>query len=277
MRHEVVHLKNHFPFLGEGGCDPTLAVYLPHIPEEMNRQDLRRPAILICPGGGYNSVSQREGEPIALHFFPEGYCAFVLTYSVAEYNFPVQIREVAAAMELIHENAAKWNVDTSRVAILGFSAGGHLAAHYTNSYDCAEVRQVFPESKPVQASILCYPVITATEGQCHPGSFRKLVGHFPLTEEEHAKFSCHRLVTQRTPPTFLWHTAADASVPVVNSLLYAQALSQHSVPFALHIYPYGHHGLATVDKQTNNTVSPAYALGADWLPQVKQWLKIVFA
>jgi acetyl esterase/lipase len=196
---------------------------------------------------------------------------------VAVHNFPVQIREVAAAMELIYQNATNWNVDISRIAIMGFSAGGHLAAHYTNAYDCQEVRAVFPESKPVQASVLCYPVITSAEGLCHPGSFQKLVGHFPLTQEENAKFSCDRLVTEKTPPTFLWHTFADKTVPVVNSLLYAQALSAHNVPFALHIYPYGHHGLATVDQQTNGSLSPAFRLAADWLPQLKQWLKVVFA
>lgn len=277
MKHEVLHLKDRFPFLGENGCDPTLTIYLPFNLTEMNRQDLLRPSILICPGGGYNRVSQREAEAVGVHFLPEGYNVFVLDYSVAVHNFPVQIREVAAALELIYQNAASWNVDVSRIAILGFSAGGHLAAHYTNSFDCAEVRAVFPDSKPVQASILCYPVISSVEGQCHQGSFQKLVGHFPLTEEEDAKFSCHQLVTDRTPPTFLWHTAADKSVPVINSLVYAQALSKHNVPFALHVYPYGHHGLATVDAQTNGALSPAFQLAADWLPQLKQWLRVIFA
>jgi len=219
-------------------------------------------------------VSQREAEAIAVHFLPEGYNVFVLTYSVHPHGFPTQLREVAAAMELIYENADSWNVDTGRMAIMGFSAGGHLAAHYSNSFDCPEVRSVFPESKPVQASILCYPVITAQEGLCHQGSFQSLVGHFPLTEAENEKISCDRLVTDRTPPAFLWHTAADQAVPVANSLLYAQALSKHKIPFSLHIYPHGSHGLATVDGQTNGELSDATRLAADWLPALKAWLKV---
>ncbi len=276
MHHEQIHLKNHFPFLGESECDPILTAYLPYNSTQMNRQDQLRPSILLCPGGGYEMVSQREAEPIALHFLPEGFNVFVLTYSVAPHGFPVQLREVAAAMELIYQNARCWNVNTQQIAIMGFSAGGHLAAHYSTSYDCAEVREIFPESKPVQASILCYPVITSYGKQCHQGSFRKLVGHFPLTEKEDEKFSCHRQVSDSTPPAFLWHTAADAAVPVANSLLYAQALSDHNIPFSLHIYPSGPHGLATVDKQTNGELSPATLLAADWLPSLKKWLQIIF-
>ena len=228
------------------------------------------------PGGGYGFCSEREGEPIALHFLTEGFNVFVLTYSVSPNRFPTQLREVAAAMELIHANAETWHVDTNRIAILGFSAGGHLAAHYTNSYSCDEVRAVFPESKAVQASILCYPVILAAEGQSHPGSFRNLVGHYPLSADEAAKFSCEQLVTENTPPTFLWHTTADSAVPVVNSLMYAKALAEQGVAFCMHIYPYGHHGLATVDEQTNGNLPAPYRLAADWLPQLKNWLKIIY-
>ena len=161
MQTEVIHLKEYFPILGENGCDPTLMTFLPYNMTEMNRQDQKRPAILICPGGGYWMVSQREGEAIALNFLPDGYNVFVLTYSVKTHAFPTQIREVAAAMELIHTNADLWNTDKNRIAIMGFSAGGHLAGHYSTCYDIPEVRAVFPDSKPVQASILCYPVITA--------------------------------------------------------------------------------------------------------------------
>lgn len=276
MTHELIHLKDRFPFLGEEGQDPTLTTYLPYNMTEMKRQDQKRPTILLCPGGGYAMVSQRESEPIALHFLPEGYNVFVLTYSVAPHRFPTQLREVAAAMELIYENADRWNVDTNRIAIMGFSAGGHLAAHYTNSFDCPEVRSVFPESKPVQASILCYPVITTQQTMGHTGTFQNLTGHFPLTEAETSKFSCERLITDSTPPTFLWHTAADQLVPVGNSLIYAQALSDHKIPFSLHIYPVGAHGLATVDAETNGELSPASLLAVDWLSSLKSWLKITF-
>ena len=276
MQHQVLHLKEKFPFLGENGCDPTLEIYLPYNMTEMCRQDWKRPCLLVCPGGGYGMVSQREAEPIGLHFLPEGYNVFILTYSVAPNRFPTQIREVAAAMELIHCNADAWNCDTSRVAILGFSAGGHLAAHYSTCHDCAEVREVFPDSHPVNASILCYPVITADPAYAHMGSFCNLTGRDPITAEDIEKFSCDRWVTDHTPPAFLWHTAADGGVPVMNSLLYAGALADHSIPFELHVYPFGNHGLATVDKHTNNGLDEKTSHAAQWLPAVKKWLNLIF-
>ena len=276
MRHEILHLKESFPFLGENGCDPTLELILPGNMTEMGRQNQKRPAILVCPGGGYAGVSQREGEPIGLHFLPEGYNVFILTYSVAPNRFPTQIREVAAAMELIRSHAEEWNCDPDRVAIIGFSAGGHLAAHYSTCFDCAEVREVFPNSHPVNATILCYPVITADARYAHMGSFINLTGRDPITAEDAAKFSCEKQVTDRTPPAFLWHTAADNGVPVMNSLLYAGALADHEIPVELHVYPFGWHGLATVDEETNNGLDEKIAHAADWLPAVKKWLKLIF-
>lgn len=273
MRCETIHLKEKFPVLGADGKDPLLTVY---VSQPLQNESLRnlRPCVLICPGGGYSHVSDREAEPIALHFLSEGYLVCVLTYSVVPHKFPSQLREVAAAMELIHKNAADWLCDTSRIAICGFSAGGHLAAHYTNAYDIPEVRAFFPDSKPVQATILSYPVITAAPEHCHPGSFENLIGHtYPMSQEELDKFSCDRLVTANTPSAFLWHTAEDSCVPVQNSLLYAQALAHYGIPFGLHIYPAGSHGLSTVDTLTNETVDPATARAHDWLRQVKIWLK----
>lgn len=276
MKHELIHLKDTFPFLGNNGCDPTVEVILPYNMTEMGRQDRKRPCLVVCPGGAYAAVSQRESEPIGLHFLPEGYNVFLLTYSVAPNRFPTQLREVAAVMELIHRNADNWNCDTDRVAIIGFSAGGHLSAHYSTSYNCPEVREVFPNSHPVQASILCYPVITADPKYAHVGSIINLSGHDPLTAEDLEKYACEKLVSDQTPPAFLWHTAADNGVPVMNSLLYAGALAAHNIPCELHVYPFGSHGLATVDEHTNNGLDEKTAHAADWLPAVKKWLKLIF-
>ena len=276
MKHELIHLKDTFPFLGNNGCDPTVEVILPYNMTEMGRQDRKRPCLVVCPGGAYAAVSQRESEPIGLHFLPEGYNVFLLTYSVAPNRFPTQLREVAAVMELIHRNADNWNCDTDRVAIIGFSAGGHLSAHYSTSYNCPEVREVFPNSHPVQASILCYPVITADPKYAHVGSIINLSGHDPLTAEDLEKYACEKLVSDQIPPAFLWHTAADNGVPVMNSLLYAGALAAHNIPCELHVYPFGGHGLATVDEHTNNGLDEKTAHAADWLPAVKKWLKLIF-
>jgi len=273
MQYQKIHLKDRFPFLGENGCDPVLEIYLPYNMTEMNRQNQKRPCMVLCPGGGYGMVSQREAEPVALHLLPEGFNVFVLTYSVAPNRFPTQLVEVAAVMEMIYENADNWNCDTGKVAIMGFSAGGHLAAHYSVCYDCEAVRKVFPESKCVNASVLCYPVITADPAYYHGGSFLNLMGHYPETQEERNFFSCDAQVRPGTPPAFVWHTANDPVVPVMNSLLYTQALAKHGIPFELHIYPDGNHGLSTADEQTLDSL-PAYAPHVQgWLKEMKIWLK----
>lgn len=272
---EKLELKNFFPFLGEEGRNPTLDLYLPYNLAEMNRQDELRPCLLVCPGGAYSMCSERESEPIALKFLEMGFNVFVLTYSIAPNRFPSQIREVAAAMELIYKNAAEWHCDTEKIAIMGFSAGGHLAAHYTTMFDCKEVREVFPESKSVNASILCYPVITADFNHAHKGSFLNLLGHAPNKKEEDY-FSCERNVKPTTPPAFIWHTAADDCVPVKNSLLYAEACSKNGVPFEMHIYPFGWHGLSTSDRLTNTPGNPILDYDHQWLDSAKKWLKQTF-
>lgn len=271
---KTIELKDYFSFLGQENRNPTLQMFLPYNLKEMNRQDELRPCMLVCPGGAYGFCSERESEPIALKFLEMGFNVFVLTYSVAPNRFPTQIREVAAAMELIYANAAAWHCDTEKIAIIGFSAGGHLAAHYSTMFDCKEVREVFPESKSVNASVLCYPVITADFDHAHKGSFLNLIGHEP-TEEEVNYFSCERNVNPTTPPAFIWHTAEDASVPVKNSLLYADACAKNKVPFELHIYPYGWHGLSTCDHLTN-TPNATTEYTSHWLDCAKKWLKLTF-
>ena len=273
MIYNVIHLKERFPFLGEQDCDPTLEVYLPENMAEMGWEDKKRPCMLIIPGGGYRFVSRREAEPLALQMMPRGFNVFVLTYSVAPHLFPTQLREVAAAMEMICEFAEPWHCDTQKIAIMGFSAGGHLTAHYCNRYDCPEVRQVFPESKPVNACVLGYPVITADPRYSHKGSFEKLNGGTYPEEEKQDFYSCEKMVSEKTPPTFLWHCTGDKVVPVKNSLLYADALAEHGVPFQMHIYPGAKHGLGTADKTTNAEIKPDWEQIKDWLPALHKWLQ----
>lgn len=277
MRYEVLHLKERYPFLGENGRDPILEVYAQENIKVLNRPYEERPGILLLPGGGYGAVSRREAEPVVFHFVSEGYNVFTLTYSVEPHAFPTQLREVAAAMELIGENKRAWFSDPHRIAILGFSAGGHLAAHYTNRYDCPEVRAVFPESKPVAASVLCYPVITADPALSHRGSFENLAGGtYPDTQEEIEFYSCEKMVSERTPPTFLWHCTGDKIVPVQNSLLYAQALAACKVPFRMEIFPGGKHGMSSCDRVSTNQLSPQAEEVKAWLPACQKWLKTVF-
>ena len=275
MKHELIHLKQHFPILGSNGADPTLEIYLPYNMSEMGWEHKKRPCMVICPGGGYGFCSQRESEVIALHFLPEGYNVFVLTYSVAPHRYPTQVREVAAVMELIHQHAEEWNCDTSKIALMGFSAGGHLTASYATKFDTPEVREVFPESKPVHATVLSYPVITADMSFTHQGSILNLLGHEPSAEEV-LYHSCEQNVSAATPPAFIWHTASDASVPVANSLVYASALTKHQIPVELHIYPFGRHGLSTADEQTCDDINNDMIYDQMWMNQLKRWLKHYF-
>lgn len=276
MIYKTLELKNYFDFIGKNSENPTLEIYLPYNMTEMNRQEQKRPCLLICPGGGYGMCSQRESEPVALHFLPEGFNVFVLTYSVAPNRFPTQIREVATAMELIYANAQEWNCDTEKIAIMGFSAGGHLAAHYSTMFDCKEVREVLPESKSVNASVLCYPVISGDFSFTHQGSILNLLGREPESQEEADYFSCEKNVRSITPPAFIWHTAEDGCVPVKNSLVYAAALAEKEVPFELHIYPFGGHGLSTCDKHTIDNVTNIITYDGAWLDSLKKWFRLIF-
>lgn len=274
MRHDKLHLKEFFPFLGDNGCDPTVELYLPENLEALGRQCQKRPCLIICPGGGYRIVCRKESEPVALHFLPEGFNVFVLTYSTMPNHYPTQHREVAAILELIHSHAEDWNCDTGRIALMGFSAGGHLAGHYANCYDAPQIREVFPDSKPVNASLLCYAALSADPSIGRGISATRLSGHNPMTPTDREFFSCEKQVTERTPPTFLWHCSGDASVSPRNSLAYANALSLKGVPFEMHIYPHGKHDLITGDMQTNNELPDDCAHASAWLPAAKNWLKL---
>lgn len=280
---DTIHLKDTFPVLAENGRDPIVKVYIPEsqtwrlglgqdAETHINTPDENlRPGILICPGGGYGHLSSRESEPIALHFLTSGYRVFILNYSCAPHRYPTQLIEVAAAMELIHQNAQGWNCDAQKIAILGFSAGGHLAAHYSTCYDCPEIRAVFPDSKAVQGTILGYPVITT---EFNGITFENLVGHELQTEEELKKFSCDQQVTDRTPPAFLWHTFTDGAASVINTFRYAEALYLHQIPVEMHVYPFGPHGTATVDEETCIDIPPQTARASQWLNDAKDWLKM---
>lgn len=273
-----IELKDIYRNLGEGGKNPRLVCYLPYNLKEMNRENDKRPCMLVCPGGGYGMCSEREAEPIALRFLSLGFNVFVLYYSVSPNRYPTQLCEVAAAFEEIYKNADEWNCDTEKVGIIGFSAGGHLAAHYSNAYGCEDVRKVFEHSKRPDFCVLGYPVITTEETTTHRGSIENLVGKFP-TGEEANRFSCEKLVSANTPPTFIWHTVEDEAVPVKNSIYYAASLADNGVPFTMHLYPYGCHGLSTCDSLTNDEekLNKKNLLASGWIDDFKKWFDVTIA
>lgn len=209
----------------------------------------QRPAVLIIPGGGYNHVSPREAEPVAIRFMARGYAAFVLNYSVFPSRFPTALREAAMAMKYIREHAGEWEVNPHMVAAIGFSAGGHLCGTLGTMYDCPELQDIAsPEWIRPDALGLCYPVAVSW-GNTHEGSFEKLTGNDPALRE---RVSLDRLVRRDMPPTYIWHTRTDDCVPVRNSLVLARTLDEMGVDFAMHIFRRGPHGLSLGNTQCYN-------------------------
>lgn len=225
----------------EDAAGGKLTCWIQKTPEAVSA-GRKRPAILILPGGGYHHTSPREAEPVALRFAARGYAAFVLHYSCAPSLFPTALREAAMAMRYIRRNAEFFEID--RIAALGFSAGGHLCGCLGTLFDSPAVADLgAPELLRPDALGLCYPVAVSW-GRTHEGSFDNLTGNDAVLREN---LSLEKLVRPDMPPTFLWHTREDASVPCRNSLILAQAMEEAGVDFVLHIYRKGKHGLSTAD------------------------------
>lgn len=206
------------------------------------------PAILVLPGGGYAATSTREAEPIAMEFYARGYSAFVLDYSCAPAKFPTALREAVLAMDYIRKHAAGWDIHPQKIAAIGFSAGAHLCGTLGTMYDCPEVSDlVTGERARPDAIALCYPVAVSW-GNTHEGSFVNLTGDDQALRD---RLSLDKLVRSDMPPVFLWHTRTDFTVPVRNSLVLSVALDEAQIPFAMHIYGKGRHGLSLPDARTH--------------------------
>ncbi len=245
MNERIVDLYQHFGFSRPKGAAATLKILCPEEMKELGVHRMR-PAILIIPGGGYEHVSQREGEPIALRFLSQGYVACVLKYSVKPHVFPTALREAAMAMRYIRENAGDLGVNPKMVGAMGFSAGGHLCGCLGTMYDAQEVAHIGPaELLRPDALGLCYPVLISW-GRTHEGSFRCLCGSEDRAVWE--ALSLEKRVRPDMPPVFLWHTREDDCVPCRNSIIFADALQEAQIPFVLHIYHRGWHGLSTADE-----------------------------
>ena len=223
-------------------------------------------AIIVCPGGGYHHRAEHEGAPVAEWLNSLGISAFVLHYRVAPYRHPVPHKDASRAIRFVRYRASDWNLDPEKIGILGFSAGGHLAAStgiYFDEGDCNAVDPVERMSSRPGLMVLGYPVITMNGEFAHQGSRERLLGEMPESNLI-ARLSLEENVSVNTPPTFLWHTANDASVPVENSLMMAAALSRYQVPFELHIFPEGKHGLG---------LAPSIPEVAVWKDLCATWLK----
>ncbi|WP_066193527.1 MULTISPECIES: alpha/beta hydrolase [Gracilibacillus] len=212
------------------------------------------PIILVIPGGGYGHRAYHEGEPVAQWLNDHGFHACVLRYQVAPIEKQVTIVQAQQALLELKIKRSEWGLASdSKIGVLGFSAGGHLAAYISNCY--------LQDSRP-DFHILGYPVITMKENT-HGGSRTNLIGEQP-SQERKDKYSCEGQVHSHTPPAFIWTTANDQSVSCNNSLAYAMALQKHEIPYELHVYQDGRHGLGLADEH------PATAA---WKQACLEWLQ----
>src|SRR6266403_1056790 len=252
--------------LGQEDKDiPTLTAYFPEPAKASGA------AIVICPGGGYGVLAPHEGDGYARFLKEQGIAGFVLKYRLGSsgYRHPAMLQDAARAVRTVRARADEWRVDSKRIGIMGSSAGGHLASTLLTHFDAGHADSSDPiehQSSRPDVGILCYAVITM--GQfTHQGSKNNLLGKDP-SQDLVRDLSNELQVTKETPPCFIWHTYEDKGVVVENSLQFAEALRKAGVPFDLHVYQKGAHGLGL----GSNSYDPA-----QWHPWTKDfafWLKV---
>ena len=239
---------------------PTLTIYPPAAGKNNGA------ALVICPGGGYGHLAPHEGKPVAEWFASLGGTGLVLKYRLGpKYHHPAEMDDVQRAIRLTRASAAEWAIDPTRIGVLGFSAGGHLASTAATHFDSGEASATDPVEKVScrpDIAVLVYPVISMHPPYGHGGSRKNLLGDSP---DEHLVdlLSNEKQVTEKTPPTFLVQSSDDHSVPVENSLEFATALAQHKVPFEMRIFAHGGHGFG---------MAPNDPELSTWPKDVEQWL-----
>ncbi len=233
----------------------------------------KRPAVIICPGGGYSITSSREAEPIAFKYASAGFHAFILNYSVAPSAWPAAITELSKSIVYVRSIADEYLIDSDKIFVAGFSAGGHLAAsvgvHY-NHEDVIKYSGADGINNKPNGIILGYPVITSEKEYAHQGSIDNITGG---NKDLVPLMSLENYVTPETPEMFIFHTFADATVPVKNSLYMANALEKNHVKFELHIYPDGGHGLSLSNEVSAHDINQVIKPVADWIDLSVRWIK----
>lgn len=262
-----IDLYEYFGITRPDGADGYLTVYAHPVNQEFSKNRIR-PAMLVLPGGGYGYCSFREKEPIIMKYFVEGFNCYCLDYSVKEMaKYPTPVIEAVMAMLYIRETAGELHTNPNKVCSLGFSAGGHLNGMLNTAYANKEILEVLGErardAKP-NATIFAYAVILTEK--THAGSIKCITGGdaslLPIVD-------ISKNVTEDIAPAFIWSTNGDITVPCESSLELALAYRRLGVPFELHIFENGVHGLSTATEEVN---SPNSAV-AEWMPLSLTWLK----
>lgn len=244
-----------------GMCEeiPTLT---PYIPSEKTTDA----AVIIFAGGAYMSRAIHEGEGYGKFFQSFGMTAFVVDYRVSPHTFPLPLLDARRAVRYVRAHAEEYGIDPQKIAAIGSSAGGHLVASlctYREELPFEGMDDIDEQPYLPNAQILCYPVICAPdkEGICHKGSYWYLLGEVNPQKEQ--SLDPERNVTAETPQAFIWHTAEDQAVNVINSYRYAAALREHNVPVELHVFPHGPHGMGLAGSVPHV---------AQWTKLLKEWL-----
>ncbi len=250
--------------LGETPKDiPTITPYL------VEKPGAALPAIVICPGGGYGGLADHEGSHYAKFLNEQGISAFVLKYRLGStgYRHPIMLNDAARAVRMVRARATEWNIEPTKIGIMGSSAGGHLASSLLTHFDAGNAEATDPidrQSSRPDLGVLCYAVISMGEFT-HKGSKKNLLGDNP-SDELVTLLSSELQVKENTPPCFVWHTWEDNVVAIENSMLFASALRKNKVPFDLHIYQKGGHGMGLGSKGDPIKRHP-------WTQDLVFWLK----
>lgn len=270
-------LVKEIPLHEEGSKeDAKLCLYILDHSEEIPYTKKRK-IVLICPGGAYRMTSDREAEAVAMKILAMGHHAAVLRYSTAPAHYPTSLKEVARAVLTLREHAKEWRIQEDKIILLGFSAGGHLAASYGVFWRepfLADTLKVESEKLRPNGLMLGYPVITSKEKGMHKGSFENLLGEQYEDETLRKKMSLEDQVNKNTPRCFMWNTWEDPAVPAINSLLFAQSLYENQIPTEFHMYEKGTHGLSLANEVTDNQRGNCVQEECqNWIWLAETWLK----
>ena len=274
--------------LFEGLESATLTAYIKE-PGMDHVFPIVRPAVIICPGGAYIGITEKEAEPVALRFLAAGYHVFVLKYSIGAQigQFPAPFIDVAKSIKLIRENAKRWYIDPDKVVLCGFSTGAHVAAILSATWHEEYISEVLKEDnllfKP-NALILGYPLLDMylfkEKNADRMGSlleimFSNIYGTLNPSDEQLDMWSCKNRVTKNMPPTFLWTTLEDEVIDVKESLSFAKELSKNKVPFELHVFEKGAHGLSLADETVgyDHDEIRKNINAHKWIDMALNWLK----
>jgi len=279
MLHETIKLDINYETLGIKYDDykATITTYILDSFLEI-QGERKRPLVIICPGGGYEYHSPREGEAIAIKMNSFGFNACILKYSLFPNEFPCALFEAAYTIAYARAHAKEWCIDPNKIIIAGFSSGGHVAASIGTMWNneilkdfVNNILKLTPKDIRPEGILLGYPVITSGE-YAHKPSFIRILGK--NYDENLELVSLENRVDKDTPITFLWHTVEDATVLIENSFLFATALRKSNVPFELHVFPNGNHGLSLATKETDmrdgNKYQPECAC---WADMFKVWVE----